>query len=410
MRLHVGLAVLLVMGCGEAPAERPILEAPPPPLSPLPSIASPPLEPEELVLEASGDLVLNGLAMRAVRAEGDEHAGYHALLDGYGRALDPTALTYVNLEMPLVDDRVELDGGWPRSRTERPRRAPVLGATPVLATVLSELGVELVGVANNHALDQGYGGLAATLAALGDAHLVHAGAGSTLDEAYAARTVEHAGFRVAFLSVTEPLNRRASDGPRLFIARLDPEPILLEAIATARASADVVVVAVHWSTDFVMDVAPSQRHLAERLIAAGADVILGSGPHVLQPIERVPSERGEALVAYSLGNLASGMGRAYRLGETPDSVIHPANVRPEARDGVVLRLMVRRAEDRLEITGEWRLLFTENDWLLQRNAAPPHIVVRPLSEIPIAFCEDRLPPMRRALGSTLPLVPDSCVR
>jgi Bacterial capsule synthesis protein PGA_cap len=137
---------------------------------------------------------------------------------------------------------------------------------------------------------------------------------------------------------------------------------------------------------------------------------LGSGPHVLQPIERVPSERGEALVAYSLGNLASGMGRAYRLGETPDSFIHPANVRPEARDGVVLRLTLRRAEGRLEITGECRLLFTENDWLLQRNAAPPHVLVRPLSEIPIAFCEDRLPPMRRALGSTLPLVPDSCSR
>lgn len=408
MRALRGALAAMLCACTEA---QPTPSAPAPieraPIEPAPNEPAANERDDAWIFEASGDLVLNALAMRAVRGAESESDGYHALLDGYARALEPGALTYLNLEMPLVDDRRDLDSGWPRSRTDRPRRAPVLGGSPALATVLRALGVELVGLANNHALDQGHGGLAATEAALDEAGLVHAGTGTTREAAYAPAWIDHAGGRIAFFSATEPMNQRAHDLPPRFIARLDTRGSLLrEAIARARSEADLVIVALHWSTDFVMEVAPWQRRLAQELVDAGADVIVGTGPHVLQPVERLPSPRGEALVAYSLGNVASGMGRAYRFGEVPETYIHPANVVPEARDGVVLSVRIARGE-RLAMRAELRLLFTENDWLIARDAAPPHLAVRPLGELPAA-CADRLPSMRRALGEGFTLVPDAC--
>jgi poly-gamma-glutamate synthesis protein (capsule biosynthesis protein) len=394
-------------GCGDA------IEATPPvlasaerldstPTAPAPAIAT---ESPELLIEASGDLVLNSLAMGFVREHPSDEAGYRALLEGYARSLRPDALTYLNLEMPLVDDHVDLDGGWPRSRTERPRRAPVLGASVALAALLASIGVELVGVANNHALDQGHQGLRETLDALDAAHLMHAGVGSDRDAAHAARITLHRGHRVAFLSATDAINRRSEDGPPLSIARLDPEAPLVAAIESARSEAALVIVALHWSTDFVAETSASQRRLARRLIDAGADVILGTGPHVLQAVEHLRSARGDALVAYSLGNLASGMGRAYRLGVEPEHFIHPANVRAEARDGVVLRLRVRF--DPITIETEAVLLFTENDWLTHREH--PTLRVQTLADVALEVCEDRLPSMRAALGAIVPTIPDRCL-
>lgn len=393
-------------GCGESVEASPAIESTETPTaSALESPASAPGRDEALSIEASGDLVLNGLAMGVVRDHERDEEGYRALLEGYARVLEPDALTYLNLEMPLVDDHVALDGGWPRSRTERPRRAPVLGASVALAGVLASMGVEVVGLANNHALDQGHAGLRETIDALNRADLAHAGVGEDGAAAYAARVIEHDGRRVAFLSATDSMNQRSTGPAPLSIARIDPEALLLAAVASARSEAELVIVALHWSTDFVSVVSASQRALAERLIDAGADVILGTGPHVLQPIERRTSSRGDALIAYSLGNLASGMGRAYRLGVEPEHFIHPANVRAEARDGVVLRMRVTL--DPIAIEAEAVLLFTENDWLEHR--AHPNIRVRALGEVPLATCEDRLPHARSALGAAVPTIPDSCL-
>jgi poly-gamma-glutamate synthesis protein (capsule biosynthesis protein) len=272
----------------------------------------------------------------------------------------------------------------------------------------ADLGVEVVSVANNHALDQGHLGLRDTLAALAGAGVGAFGAGPDRAAAHAPLVIERAGLRVALLGGTDGVNRTGEGGPRLEVARSDPEDALLDAIRAAREVADVVVVAVHWSTDFVAEPSAAQRRRAARMIEAGADVVLGTGPHVLQPVELVPSPRGDALLAYSLGNLASGMGRAWRPGVTPDAMIHPANVVPEARDGVVLRVAIERVEGRLHLTPTARLLFTENDWLRERDSVPPLVAVRPLECVAPEICAERLSSMRRALGPRLPILPDRC--
>jgi hypothetical protein len=341
-------------------------------------------------LSASGDLVLNSNALDAIEDDG----GYGALLASYAECLREDEISILNLEQPLVDDLVPLDPGWPRQNPAQPRRSPVLGATPALADALFAAGIDAVSLSNNHAYDQGRRGLARTIEELARARVKSFGAARSIDGAFASLVID----RVAFLSFSEFFNQQPSDAAVAMAAPFDEERVR-QAIARARENADLVVVAIHWGRDFDMRVRDRERTRARELIEMGADVILGAGPHVLHSIEVARSPRGEALIAYSLGNAASGMGRTYRIGQTPNEGIHPANVRPEARDGIVLHASI-------EVGGSIAIrdlyadaLWTENNWLEHRSARVAHRVrVRRMREVPLEVQRERLPLIRAAIG------------
>ena len=381
-------------------ASPPLARSDPPPGGAPPPAAAPPT----VTITASGDLVLNPHAMRAIADDGPR--GYEHLLAGFAAAVHDDALVVVNLEQPLVNDLVDLDPGWPRQDTSRPRRSPVLGATPALADALADAGVHVACVTNNHAYDQGRRGLARTLEELTRAHIVPIGAGADAEEAYRPSVVERDGVRVAWVAFSGFFNQHPGGETVAVAARLDErapdDGRLAASLAAARATADVVVASVHWGRDFDASPRASQRRLARRLVELGADVVLGTGPHVLHPVERLPSPRGEAVIAYSLGNLVSGMGRTYRLGHPPHGFIHPANVTPEARDGVVLRITVEVGE-RLRITAlTAEPLWTQNNWLLSRTTGTPHRVsVLRLSDADEATRAERTPRIMAALGEAV---------
>jgi poly-gamma-glutamate synthesis protein (capsule biosynthesis protein) len=181
----------------------------------------------------------------------------------------------------------------------------------------------------------------------------------------------------------------------------------MDALRGARAHADVMVVAVHWGRDFASGPRGDLRRLADELIEAGADVVLGSGPHVLHAVERRASARGDAVVAYSLGNFVSGMGRAYRVGHPPRSVRHAANEVPEALDAVMLEVSLARVADRVRVAPlRATPLFTENNWLAHRESGGdlPHLIrVRPLTDMPPDVQAERAPIIARALGPEVTL-------
>ena len=212
---------------------------------------------------------------------------------------------------------------------------------------------------------------------------------------------------MAFFSFTEHFNRRADDDPPFVAAHLARETQAMAAIVGARRNAHVVVVAVHWGRDFAAAPRGDLRALATHLIDAGADVVLGAGPHVLHPVERVASPRGDAVVAFSLGNFVSGMGRAYRVGHPPRSVRHAANEVPEALDAVLLEVPVTSAGGRIAIAAlSATPLFTENNWQAHRasSGALPHLIrVRGLADMPAEVRAERAPIIARALGPDVTL-------
>jgi poly-gamma-glutamate capsule biosynthesis protein CapA/YwtB (metallophosphatase superfamily) len=175
-------------------------------------------------------------------------------------------------------------------------------------------GVDVLTMANNHGVDYGRDGLEDTLAAIGRSPVPVVGIGADADQAFAPALVDVRGTTVAVIGADQHPDRTtqawtATDTEPGVASALDPER-LLAAVTAARASADVVVVYLHWGTDY--ESCPNQRQvtLARDLGLAGADVVVGAHAHELQGMGWYPVDRaaqgaegpGSVYVSYGLGN------------------------------------------------------------------------------------------------------------
>jgi hypothetical protein len=190
--------------------------------------------------------------------------------------------------------------------TERGTPAPkdfTFRAPPSALTALKEAGVDVATMANNHGLDFGQVGLRDSLAAARAAKFPVVGVGGDADEAYRAWQTTVKGQRIAVIGATQVLDSNLAaawtagdDKPGMASAYQEAQ--LLAAVKAARASADTVVVDLHWGRELVNCPIDRQRALAPKLVAAGADVVVGSHAHILLGGGYL---RG-AYVHYGLGN------------------------------------------------------------------------------------------------------------
>jgi len=190
--------------------------------------------------------------------------------------------------------------------TERGTPAPkdfTFRAPPAALTALKEAGVDVATMANNHGLDFGPVGLGDSLAAARSAKFPVVGVGRNAVEAYRAWQTTVKGQRIAVIGATQVLDSNLAaawtatdDKPGM--ASAYQEARLLAAVKAARASADTVIVDLHWGRELANCPIDRQRALAPKLIAAGADVVVGSHAHVLLGGGYL---RG-AYVHYGLGN------------------------------------------------------------------------------------------------------------
>ncbi len=196
-----------------------------------------------------------------------------------------------NLEAPLTRGGTEFLGKKFRFRVH-----------PDIAPALKRTGFTVVTLANNHIMDFGRDGLADTLTSLDRVQLLHTGAGANLTEARRPAIAMARGRRVAFLaySLTYPDEFYAN------ASRPGTAQGLLKTvtddIAEARRSVEYVVVSFHWGEELAEFPKPYQRKAAHAAIDAGANLVLGHHPHVLQGIERY---KGKSIF-YSLGNFVFG--------------------------------------------------------------------------------------------------------
>ncbi|OGO49667.1 MAG: hypothetical protein A2Z30_05635 [Chloroflexi bacterium RBG_16_64_43] len=225
--------------------------------------------PKGVRLMLLGDIMLGRGVAQAYVGESWESA-----LEAIGPLTAQAHLTAANLESPL---------------TFHPRAAPVgydLRAPPESVRALSGSGVSLVSLANNHILDGGQSGLTQTLDVLREAGIGAIGP----DGEVVVRQAD--GVKLAFLAfddVSQPLDLNQAAGE----------------VRRARAQGGLVVVSIHWGHEYLSVPDDRQQALARALADAGASVIWGHHPHVVQPVEWV---QGGALpyttlVAYSLGNV-----------------------------------------------------------------------------------------------------------
>ncbi len=355
------LALALACGCAAAPrsAPEPVPAASPAlaprPVRPGPSGEAPVRTEAQLTLGAVGDVLMHGAVKASAAAHrdprGGDEEGYGSLYAEVADLLSAPDLTFANLETPIAP------------AADRGSRSYVFNAPPAAARALRAAGVDLVSVANNHVFDQGREGFLETLRRLDEAGLAWVGAGTPPAEA-GPRLVEVRGLRLAFLAWTRFFNDDGNACPPagqcLRAALLDAERATA-AVRQAAASADAVVVSLHWGEEYAAAPRPQDVELAHRLAEAGALVVLGHHPHVLQPLELYRRADGRvAVIAYSLGNFVSNQSRLFVAGVTPDRV-------GATRDGALLRVTLARRDygrgvRQVEVAGvDYLPLGTAND-------------------------------------------------
>lgn len=176
-------------------------------------------------------------------------------------------------------------------------------AKPEHAALLSEMGADIVSLANNHVYDYGEISLLDTLDTLTAAGMPYVGAGRNLTEAVRPVYFVTENVKIAFLSATQiermdnPDTKGATEtSPGVFRCR--NVELLLSEVEKAKAVSDFVVVYVHWGTESTTELDWAQKEQAPLIAQAGADLIIGDHPHVLQGIEWI----GDTPVIYSVGN------------------------------------------------------------------------------------------------------------
>lgn len=286
---------------------------------------------DEADLIFAGDAMQHQGQLDAARS-GNNRYNY----DQYFTAIEPIVsvadYAVVNLETPIS---VPPYSGY-----------PCFNAPAEFIDALADAGFDLFLTANNHTLDRGARGLRTTIANLDSRSLDHIGTYAS-DSARAAelpKVVNVNGFRIGFLNYTYGTNGiEPRDG--VAVDYIDKAKIRDDVSSARGAGAELLCVCIHWGDEYRLLPNSSQRQLADYIESLGVDMIIGSHPHVIQPMELRPNTyfpEKNVLLVYSLGNFVSNMKTA------------------DTRGGAMVHARLFRGHDRKPIVSEadYRLVFT----------------------------------------------------
>ena len=185
-----------------------------------------------------------------------------------------------------------------------------------LAYNLKDFGIDVLSTANNHSMDTNFAGIVSTLNYLDDAGISHVGTNAAQDAQNEILVKDVNGIKIAFLAFTYGTNGIPVPTDKSFAVNLIDDNFILEQISLAKEqNPDLICVNMHWGYEYHTKQSKEQERLADLLFTNGVDVILGSHPHVLQPMEKktITLEDGstkDCFVIYSLGNFMSGQTKA----------------------------------------------------------------------------------------------------
>jgi poly-gamma-glutamate synthesis protein (capsule biosynthesis protein) len=263
----------------------------------------------------AGDVIPHESVRAAAAAAGEGAAGWSALFSGVSDVFQKADFGFVNLETPVAPAH---------SHGSKPF---LFDAPLALLDALKSSGVKIVSFANNHAMDQGWAGFAETRDHLRERGLLFAGSGDTAQQSWQPVLTEANGIRVGWLGMTRWLNGGDAEPHVNFFpypgesagASGADEAQVLEAVKQARAQCDFLVVSIHWGVEYAPAPRPEDVETAHKILDAGASVIVGHHPHVLQPVETYRTADGRnTVIFYSLGNFLSNQSRTYVDGLMPD--------------------------------------------------------------------------------------------
>ncbi|MFV0433459.1 MAG: CapA family protein [Leucobacter sp.] len=251
--------------------------------------ASKPEDSDTVHVIAMGDMLPHDSVNQNAQVDGGWD--YGQFFTGISSQLEAADVTFCNQEVPSAGESFGISG------------YPVFNAPVEFAQTLHDpVGCDLVNIANNHAADLGPEGIAKTREVWdGLSPSIVAGANRDAEEQRTVPVFEADGVKIALVSLAEVSNAPI-DGALLNM--MSDSALVQDLMQQAREKADVVLVSAHWGTEDSHEVNDQQAAFAQQLADLGADVIIGTGPHVLQPVTWLDrSGGGRTLVWYSIGNM-----------------------------------------------------------------------------------------------------------
>ena len=246
-------------------------------------------------LAAVGDALIHENILNSGKQK-DGSYNYDKIFENMKEYLEKFDVKIINQETIFVYDSKKF-GGYPSF------------GTPVeVGDAMRAAGFNMITCATNHAYDRGAIGIQNTLdywKKYKDSVLVTGIYGSQED--YDTLSVrEYNGIKIAFLNYTTLLNSGAKKEP--YYIRMYKEAAALKEIKAAKTQADFVIVLPHWGVEYEHEPSESQEKMAKKMAEAGADVIIGCHPHVVQPMKVIKTSDGRRVPCYySLGNFVSNM-------------------------------------------------------------------------------------------------------
>ncbi|MCM0676828.1 CapA family protein [Micromonospora phytophila] len=361
MKVKAGIALFAVLALAACDApERQASQ----PAAPTTGRATPTAAPSprtELTVVAAGDLLvhppLTEQAAADARRSGRGGHDFTQVLAAVRDRVSAADLAICHMETPLAEPTGPFTG-W-----------PAFSVPPQLADAAAWAGFDTCSTASNHSLDTGVAGIARTLDNLDRVGLHHTGTARSAAEAARPNILDVVGVKVGQLSYSLSFNDiELPDGRPWAANRIDPDAILAEARRARAAGAEIVILSLHWGTEYQNEPNGDQHDLARQLLASpDIDLIVGHHAHVVQPFEKI----GTKWVAYGMGNLTTRFGD-----DSPENT----------QDAVVPEFTFRRTA-----SGRWEVadVTVLPTWMEYRPAAR-------VIDLVTASTDPRLPTWRRA--------------
>lgn len=240
-----------------------------------------------------GDIMVHGQQLRAAKRE-DGSYDFHPQFANI-KPLLRRAMVIGNLETTLSGPESGFTG------------YPAFNTPDALAEALKDLGVSIVTLANNHMMDRSTEGARRTTEVLDSLGIIWTGVSNELIPPYQPLLLEYDDIKWALVNFTYGSNAAIKKDPEQPLdLNILSEETLLKGLEMARQqNPDVLVCLMHFGEEYRITPNSYQNKYVDLALENGADIVIGTHPHVLQPIKIVPSDKGYAVVAYSLGNFIS---------------------------------------------------------------------------------------------------------
>jgi len=258
------------------------------------------IKPEDSVLTATlcfvGDLMCHSTQFNYAKVDADsfDFTGVFREVKPY---LSKADLTIGNLETVIAGEDKGYSG------------YPYFNAPEDFVYALKDAGFDLLITANNHALDQGWDGVKKTIDVINQTKIHRTGTFTSQEDQDSIRIFQVNSIKVAVLAYSENTNGvHIPKGKDYIINLIDEEKIKEDILKVRNRNVDVVLVHLHYGPEYNREPSDYQKEIVQKIIEAGADIIIGGHPHVIEPFDIFKTNNTKldsGFVAYSMGNFIS---------------------------------------------------------------------------------------------------------